>query len=371
MMNFIKISIALLILFFLSFAISESWQVRKSSLADHLHLIHPKDPIDGHWLPNLRGLPDLAEIDDLDEMVVDVMQQETESRCNAINPRLRMLFFEHFVVYQKMANEQNIYLSKKTAQQWAKVMAMTLKESFGDSTNITDFRGHSYVTYGGISNLNRWKTILSLSAKTRIQLNFQTNFGLTQTSADRLFVAFKLAEDQKYNTSYLEGLDGAATPHKIPLNAAIAIRRLIWMYQDFAQGRVVQSDNRVHQRELNDPEKFAQQQAGLDAAIRYCGTQYMFAEGKEDPEKLKEAMNSIAYCKLGNAQRGYGMTEIDDKCFAQLVTLCPALNIDIAILTPLSYFATRNEEPVCEATFNRLLVEKPKAQTTKHWYNFK
>jgi len=372
MMNFIKITITLIIIFFVSFAVSEGWQAHRHSLADHLHLSPPKDPIDGHWLANLRGLPDLDDIDEIDDTVREVMKLETESRCNAINPQLRMLFFEHFAIYQKMANAQNIYLSKKTIHQWAKVMAMTLKESYGDTTNITDFKGHSYVTYGGISNLNRWKTILSLSKETRIEFNFQTNFGLTQLSADRLFVAFKLAEDQKYNTSYLEGLDGAGTPHKIPLNAAIAVRRLIWFYQDFAQGRVIQSDNRVHFKQLNDPEKVAQQQAGLEAAIRYCGTQYMFEEGDHDFDKLKEAMNSVAYCKLGNARSGYGMTEYDDKCFAQLVTICPALNIDIATITPEKYFATRNEPAVCEATFNRLLVEKPKdSNAQKHWYNFR
>jgi hypothetical protein len=237
-------------------------------------------------------------------------------------------------------------------------MAMTLKESDGDATNITDFEGDSFSPSTNIiSNLQRWRRILSLSAETRINLNFQTNFGLTQLSADRVFVAFKLARDQLHDTEYLEGLEGADTPHKIPLNSAIASRRLIWLYQDFAQGRIHQKDDRIHLRDSQKPENRERLDDGVEAAIRYCGTKYMFAEGEGDIEKLKEAMASIAYCKLGNAKNAYH--DVDEKCFAQIVTLCPALNIDIASITPLAYFATRDESPVCESTFKRLINKKP------------
>ncbi|MBA3536692.1 MAG: hypothetical protein H0T84_08805 [Tatlockia sp.] len=85
----------------------------------------------------------------------------------------------------------------------------------------------------------------------------------------------------------------------------------------------------------------------------------MFESGPNHPERLKNALGSIAYCKLGNAKSGYGKNEFDEKCFAEWVTLCPGLNIDIALLTPLSYFATRNEKPVCEETFKRLLIKRP------------
>lgn len=338
---------------------STTEQNAPSSIADHLHLSHSKDPIDGGWLPNLTGLPTVAEMDEIDNTVKEAMNEETDSRCKSINPQLRMLFFEHFAAYQKMANAQNIYLNDNNAENWGHVMAMTLKESGGDSTNITDFKGHSFGTSKGVSNLQRWQTILTLSAKTHIQLNFQTNFGLTQTSADRVFLAFKLASDQKYDTSYLEGVEGASTPHQVPLNTAIAVRRLIWFYQDFAQGRIIQSDKRIHKADITKPEYSERYNQGLEAALRYCGTQYMFVEGNAQTEKLKEAMASISYCKLGNPQQGYGKNEVDEKCFAQLVTLCPALNIDIATITPLEYFATRKEKPICVGTFKRLLTKKP------------
>jgi hypothetical protein len=328
-----------------------------------------KDPIDSHWLPNLTGLPTVDEISQLDETVRQALEEETDKQCLAINPQLRMLFFEHFLVIQKMANAQGIYYNEKTAKDWAHVMAMTLKESDGDSTNITDFRGHTYATYEGVSNLKRWQTILTLSAHTKIQLNYQTNFGLTQTSSDRLFVAFKLAKYQKEETAYLEGIDGSTTPHKVLMNTSIAIRRLVWFYQDFAEGRIVQTDKRIHKYDINNPKYAERYQQGLQAAIEYCGTKYMFEEGKQDYEKLKGAFAKVSYCKFGNAIEGYGSNELDEKCFGQLVTLCPALNIDIALITPPQYFQTRNSRPVCEGTFKRLLNKKP--NTLKELFKLK
>lgn len=365
---FIKKLMLLLTIPMVTLAIPNLDLFSPKSLADHLHLKRAKDPIDGGWLPNLTGLPNKAEVKLLDEKVRVVMAEETEARCNAIDPQLRMLFFAHFAVYQKMANAQDIYLNKNNAEQWAHVMAMTLNESSGDSTNITDFQGHSYSTYKPTSNLSRWQKILTLTANTPIKLDFQTNFGLTQASTDRVFLAFKLASDQRYDTAYLEGIQGADTPHKVPLNTAIAVRRLIWFYQDFAQGRITQMDQRIHYADIKQAQYRQRYEEGIDAAIMYCGTRFMFEEGKKDFKKLKEALSSIAYCKLGNSQQGYGKREIDEKCFAQWVTICPALNIDIATITPLQYFATRNAKPVCQGTFERLLVKKPSVtQRVKHW----
>lgn len=372
MKGFIKKCIALMSIPVVTLAIAHPELLALESLADHLHLKHAKDPIDGGWLPNLTGLPTKAEVKLLDEQVRAAMAEETEGRCRAINPQFQMLFFSHFAVYQKMANAQNIYLNEKNVEQWAHVMAMTLDESSGDSTNITDFQGHSFSTHKPISNLQRWQKILSLTANTPIKLDFQTNFGLTQASADRVFLVFKLASDQRYDTAYLEGLEGAETPHQVPLNTAIAVRRLIWFYQDFAQGRIHQLDRRIHQSDIHQSAYEQRYQEGIEASIMYCGTRFMFEEGKSDFSKLKEAVSSVAYCKLGNAQQGYGKQEIDEKCFAQWVTICPALNIDIATITPLQYFATRNAKPLCQGTFERLLVKKPSVtQKVKHWLNSK
>ena len=332
------------------------------SLADHLHLSHSKDPVDGGWLANLVGLPDQAQVLQTASLVDAVMKDE-EPQCKAIDGRLKKMVFQHFLIYQQMANAQHICLDSKTAHQWAHILAMILKESSGDSTNITAMSGLSSSTKEPQTNLQRWNEISDLTAHNRIPMNYQTNFGLTQTSADRLTVAFSLAKDQKYDTAFLEGREGAATPRKIPLNTAIAIRRLIWFYQDVSQGRIAESDGRIHQRDINNPAFSARYQAGLNMALTYCGTPYMFQEGAEkEISKLQKAISSIAYCKLGNPQTGYGANEMDKECFAKWVTLCPALNIDIATLTPLSYFATRNTSPVCEKTFNRLINKNTDSQ---------
>ncbi len=332
------------------------------SLADRLHGSHHKDPIDGGWLPDITGLPE--NFDELTRYVDKIMAEDKDPKCVAIDSRLRKMMFLHFLVYQHMLNRQHIYFDPSIAKEWAHVFAMLLKESSGDSTNITDMYGHSISTYQPQTNLGQWNKILTLSEQTRVQLNYQTNFGLTQSSADRLFAAFNLAKNTQYNTEFLEGQEGAATPRKIKLNTAIAIRRLIWFYQDFAQGRISESDKRIHEEDIDKPEFSERYKMGLERALMYCGTRFMFREGylgDAEIDRLKKAVASIAYCKLGNSQKGYGLQEMDEKCFAEWVTLCPALNIDIATLTPPSYFATWAEAPVCGTTFKHLIHKKPQA----------
>lgn len=331
----------------------------ESVLPPYLPLSQLKDPVDGGWLPNLTGLPDEKQIDLLTSHISDVMMEEQESKCTSIDANLRMAIFQHFAIHQELANAQNIYFDENIAHQWAHVLAMILKESSGDSTNVTDMSGRSISTYQSKTDLEHWKNILNLTLQNRIKLNYQTNFGLTQTSTDRLFEAFHLAQNQGYDTEFLEGKEGSATRRKIALNTAIAIRRLIWFYQDFAQGRIVQSDERIHHHDINKPEFSSRYQAGLKMALLYCGTQFMFHEAHQNSkESLEHAMASISYCRVGN-QSAYGKSTFDETCFAEWVTLCPALNIDIALLTPLSYFETRGQKPVCEATFKRLIKPKP------------
>lgn len=329
----------------------------QSGFAQEIPKSYSKDPVDGGWLPDLTGLPDKEQVLNLKNHAAEVMKLDTDKRCNAINRSLRLMVFRHFLIRQQLANAQNIYFDDKIAKQWAHMLGMILKESSGDTASITDMKGRSMSTFQTQSNLEQWRKILTLSEEnSRIKLNAQTNFGLTQTSADRLFVAFKLAGQQQYTSSYLQGKHGLFSPKKHLTNTAIAVRRLVWFYQDFAQGRITQADSRIYKYDFTQPEKYKK---GLDMALVYCGSRYVFKSGPHHPEKLINALGSIAYCKLGNAKSGYGKNKFDEKCFAQWVTLCPALNLDIAFLTPLSYFETRNEKPVCLQTFKRLIVKKP------------
>lgn len=149
------------------------------------------------------------------------------------------------------------------------------------------------------------------------------------------------------------------------MNSAIAIRRLIWVYQGFAQGRLTQNDECIHEEDIYKPEFHERYQTGLKMALLYCGTKFMYRVDDQDVwanqnSAFEMAMASIAYCKLGNSKTGYGRDEMDERCFAKWVTLCPALNVNIALLTPLSYFQTRKIKPMCIATFNRLLNKDPK-----------
>lgn len=323
-----------------------------------------KDAIDHHWLPNLTGMPDEEQVESLTQRFEEAMALEQDKRCTAIDYNLRTVVFQNFLIYQGLGNAQGFYFTEKTATRYAHILAMIVKESSGDSTNITDFTGRSVSTSEADTNLQRWDNLLKLSIQRKIQMNTQTNFGLTQLSVDRLFVAFKLAHGKHHGKDFLMGKEGDKSANAVTLNTAIAIRRLIWFYQDFAQGRLSQNDSRIHVEDIYKPEYNERYQTGLRRALLYCGTRYLFgAENQADwlnqYTNFEKAMASIAYCTLGNAEAGYGKTKVDEKCFAEWVTLCPALNVNIALLTPLSYFQTRGEKPVCLDTFKRLIIKNP------------
>ncbi|HBD7059520.1 TPA: hypothetical protein ACUNL2_002518 [Legionella pneumophila] len=324
-----------------------------------------QDPAESSWLPDIIGLPNEEQVESLTRHVAEVMTEEEDKNCTAIDYNLRMLVFQNFVIYQHMANAQHHYFKEKMVLKYAHVLAMILKESSGDPTNVTDMNGRSISTSKPGTNLQRWSNLLKLTMQNGIKFNYQTNFGLTQLSADRLFVAFKLANGASHSKDFLEGKNGDETPNRVDMDSAIAIRRLIWFYQDIAQGRLKQKDECINEEDIYKPEFNERYQAGLRMALLYCGTKFLFRVDNEpvwvnENSTFEKAMASIAYCKLGNSKTGYGADEMDEQCFAEWVTLCPALNVNIALLTPLSYFQTRKNKPVCTDTFNRLLNKEPK-----------
>lgn len=335
------------------------------SFADPIPLVRSQNPVAPTWLPEIVGIPDSFEVTLLTQHMLDVMLEEKDAQCMSISPNLRMMIFQHFVIYQHMLNAQQIYLDEDVAHQWAHVLAMILKESSGDSANITDMCGYSISTNQAKTSLKQWQRIVGLTHQKRIDFNYQTNFGLTQTSSDRLMDAFRLSKDQQYDTAFLEGKESAESPGMKILNTAIAIRRLIWFYQGFAQGRLFEAQYPLGPQDINKPEYQPRYKEGINRALLYCGTHFMFDDSLlkeasgEDSLSLQDAMASIAFCSLGNQHAGFGNNQVDELCFASWVTLCPALNVDIATLSPLSYFATRNQKPVCEDTFKRLLNKPP------------
>ena len=306
------------------------------------------------WRADLSGVPSRETIEKLSKNVDTIIKNDQDKVCMAINPRLRKMIFLHFAIYQYMTNQRNIYLNETNINRWAHVFAMLLKESSGDTTNITSMSGKTYTTYQPKSTLQRWRILGSLAKLKELRVDNQTNFGLTQLSVDRLFVTLKLALDP----AILKGKESDK------INTAIAVRRLIWFYQDFAQGRLTQNSERIRESEKGNPEHFTRFAFGTSMALLLCGSNYMFYEGyykkSNGAADLADAMSSIAYCTVGSSKRGYGYTANDIKCFAKWATLCPMLNFDIAMLTPLQYFATRNATPVCTGAFKALLIKKPK-----------
>ncbi|CZP66739.1 Uncharacterised protein [Legionella pneumophila] len=210
-----------------------------------------QDPAESGWLPDIIGLPNEEQVESLTRHVAEVMAEEEDKNCTAIDYNLRMLVFQNFVIYQHMANAQHHYFKEKMVLKYAHVLAMILKESSGDPTNVTDMNGRSISTSKPGTNLQRWSNLLKLTMQNGIKFNYQTNFGLTQLSADRLFVAFKLANGASHSKDFLEGKNGYETPNRVDMDSAIAIRRLIWFYQDIAQGRLKQKKMNVLMRRIS------------------------------------------------------------------------------------------------------------------------
>ncbi|CAM2909750.1 hypothetical protein [Legionella worsleiensis] len=366
-MNLTKLMNNLMMGFYLSLVLGFSSPVFGDNIPRYTEqstITELEEPINTDWLPDVVGLPDEFEIPFLTQLVEDAIAQEQDAQCNAVDRNLRILVLQNYVFFQHMANAQGHYFKDTMALKYAHILAMILQESSGDPTNVTDMSGRSITTYKPVADLQRWKNLLKLVEEKGIVLNEQTNFGLTQLSADRLFVAFSLASEPGRLKDFLEGEYGDATPNKVTLNTASAIRRLIWFYQDIAQGRIAQNEERIAEEDIYKPEFYPRFQMGLKMALIFCGTRYLYgvdAQSTWENKKsnFEKALASIAYCKLGDDQTGFGTNQMDEQCFVEWVTLCPALNMNIALLTPLSYFQSRNKQPVCIDTFKRLLNKGP------------
>lgn len=308
--------------------------------------------IDHQWLPDIAGMPqsrgDVATADE-----VKAAPGGDEPACRKVDAGLRAMVFNHFRNFQAMENHQNVYLDKATTRKWAHVLAMIIKESRGDSTDVTDMRRREVGTYKARTALPRWYDLFSHD---HIAYTKQTNYGLAQLSYDRLRATFDLPQTDasRFIDRHQDSKEKA-----IDLTTARLSRRVIWLYQDFAQGRISKEDARIDEKDIGKPEFQSRYRRGLKEALWHCGTRFLFAEGyqgEDGAKKLEEAMASIAYCKIGSAADGYGADAESGKCFAQWVTLCPAANFDLATINPDRYFQTRKAKPVCLKTFNGMLT---------------
>lgn len=361
---FIKFLIILILISCTHTATTVQEEAARPSLANMLKSSNTIYSRHHGWLADLSGLPPPSEVMKMEKRVLNIIRNDKDRDCSSINVHLRAMIFVHFLVFQHIANAQGVYLDENIAYQWAHILAMILKESSGDSTNITSMSGQSIATDRSKTDISNWKKILDPSKVSHIKLTLQTNLGLSQISENQLIFPVPLTQEQKKETEFLEGKEGSLTRQKRSLSVNNAIRDLIWFYQDFSQGRLTQSEFPICALKIDDPEYAQRYKEGIKAALLYCGTEYMFRHAdvkrnKELDRKLKKAMASIAYCRLGRPRCDENNNELDMRCFEAWVTLCPALNIDIALLLPLRYFATRYANPVCLDTFKALLNQRP------------
>jgi hypothetical protein len=303
--------------------------------------------------PDLSGIPVapiVATLTTADEVRAAPGSDEPECKAK-VDPALRAMVFRHYENFRDMLRSQGQALPDKAPDKASHLLGMVIKESAGDTTDVTDMSGREVGTFHAMSSVDRWNALFSHG---NVVYDKQTNYGLAQQSMDRILAG---------------GAVGPATGKFFRGgNSGQNVRKLLAVYQNFAQGQLTPKDKPIPEARARDPKASADVQArfreGLRQAVWHCGTRFLFKEGYAgaDGEKaLEDAMATIAYCNPG-AKSPNPNDKDQARCFARWVTLCPALNIDIAVLSPDSYFQTRNTAPLCLKTFQALTKPVGKAK---------
>lgn len=216
-------------------------------------------------------------------------------------PELRT-FLKEFYKVKRGDFKDSIEITKKLS----KLTAMIMKESSGNTCSVSDMSGNgSYNSYTKFFKKNNSKGILSRSHKVDLNLcqdllnqgdvkvTKQTNYGLAQISADRYVMSDRGGD-------HLRGF-------------FVLLKKM-----------------------------------NTDHIISYCQSKHLFSDDKTE---IKKKFESIKNCTPGISNKE------QIKCIGQWVTLCPSLNVELAINQPMSYFETKSAKPICEDLFKKAEVE--------------
>ena len=179
-------------------------------------------------------------------------------------------------------------------------MGMMIKESSGNPSAVADMNGKgSRTSYKSFFTVNKSHGIMSrphysntillekLLKQDGVTINKQTNFGLAQLSADRLYIA-------KWGGNYLTA--------KKDLIKSFPPKQL----------------------------------------LNWCMTRSIY---NDDEKTLQRYAEKIISCDMGYK------TKTGIECYARVVNFCPRLTIDLALEQPLKYFETKKASPLCGKLF--------------------
>ncbi len=200
-----------------------------------------------------------------------------ESRaCKALPDNLRGLFYEHFIYY---VDRHGRRIGPAEARRFSRLLARAWADSRGNTVNASD----------GRSNGN-------------------------DISASR-FVTDNIRRDARDNRAVasLESRAIILRSPRIKMDRKARFGLLKASVTQLADPRARTALAEIQALALRNP----------DAAVDRCGSEWMYA----DPDRaLKAALVASARCKPGAASEG------EVRCFAQWVTLCPNLNLSLALL---------------------------------------
>jgi len=80
-------------------------------------------------------------------------------------------------------------------------------------------------------------------------------------------------------------------------------------------------------------------------AMDLCGTAFLYQDA---PNILRGEIEEAGLCKEGTKSKAGQL------CFAKMVTICPALNFELALSAPAAYFATKNKTPRCASSYRSI-----------------
>jgi hypothetical protein len=234
-----------------------------------------------------------------------------DSSCRGRVPTgARTLLLEQF---RYLADHSREHIASVDFAAFAKIAGVLPRESSGASAAVTDMRLHGSSRtfqllredtrrFGAVrSSLESMEELLALPG---VKWNGQTNFGLTQMSADRL----------------------DSRPTRAVARAMIGSLRSLWL-------------------------------ADREEVLRRCGTGHLFGDSHE---ALLKALSDVQSCEPGTGSKEAV------QCFGRWAMLCPAYNLTLGMIvwqTSPKYFATRRASPLCAKTLKRILG--PVAKSTR------
>lgn len=238
-----------------------------------------------------------ASVSALNFETINVTSEDRQ--CRNVPLTLRQFFYDSF---KRAAPRMNAEQGQAAVARYSKMLAMAVEESSGNAACITDMKARG------------------------------------SAASDRMFFANNRGRSM-----------GSALQANLNIRSdLLSLTNIKWDKQTNF-GVLQMSADRLTASKNRDVYRKYQRVAHLApaAAVKICGAQFLYQEAAN---VLAGELEDAASCEAN-----YGTLE-GIKCYAGLVTLCPALNLELGMNASSAYFASRNASPRCASAFREVLA---------------